>query len=113
MVALTLQDTAFDGSDPYDVSNTVEYAAMAPAAMGKSFASNTHRGLLEAATESVEEVPLAIADPLAAMAPTMASPFASNTHRGLLEASSTVTEVSQCAVSAAPTLAYLCRVSNK
>lgn len=77
---------------------------MAPAAMGKSFASNTHRGLLEAATESVEEVPLALADPLAAMAPTMASPFASNTHRGLLEASATVTEVPPCAVSAAPTL---------
>jgi len=60
---------------------------------------NTHRGLLEAATASVTEVPAELSDALSAMAPAIAvvSPFAThatvNGNRGLKQASSVLEEV--------------------
>ncbi|KAK9830937.1 hypothetical protein WJX81_008055 [Elliptochloris bilobata] len=56
----------------------------------RSFAANTHRGLLESASAVVEEVPAELAEPYAAPAPMMASTFAARTTsagiRGLKQA---------------------------
>jgi hypothetical protein len=76
-----------------------ETAAGPTASLAHYYMPNTHRGLLEAATASVTEVPAELSDALSAMAPAIAvvSPFAThatvNGNRGLKQASSVLEEV--------------------